>query len=109
MQTAAEGGQQKAAVSTTLLRKDPEQARQERVTKLDSQVRDLQALVEESQQDLERANRIAQSDLQVWRTNKKRDLKTMLQAYCDAEIAHHQSSMEAWDRMSAYIDAIVVE
>lgn len=55
------------------------------------------------QDRLECANENLRSDLERWNTEKRSDLKSMLLAMADQQIAHYQQCTDGWEEALATV------
>ncbi|XP_035700046.1 sorting nexin-30-like isoform X2 [Branchiostoma floridae] len=79
------------------LGKDPEEVRQQKRTKLDSQIEELLKQVEVSNDSVECANADLKADLERWHRNKRRDVKEVFSELCDRNIQYYQECLSAWE------------
>ncbi|XP_019645387.1 PREDICTED: sorting nexin-30-like isoform X2 [Branchiostoma belcheri] len=79
------------------LGKDPEEVRQQKRTKLDTQIEELLKQVEVSNDSVECANADLKADLERWHRNKRRDVKEVFSELCDRNIQYYQECLSAWE------------
>jgi len=76
--------------------KDPEKAKEERLTKLNQQIRDLTAEVETLANNRVKADEDFKADLERWNASKKSDIKALLMDLADKHIKFYESNIAAW-------------
>jgi len=89
-----ESGQTKSFAS--LFGKDPEKAKEERLTKLNQQIRDLTAETETLANNRTKSDEDFNADLERWKANKKRDIKALLLDLAEKHIKFYESNIAAW-------------
>lgn len=81
---------------STLFGKDPEQVKEEKLTKLNEQIRDLQSESEALSDKRATADQDFRADMERWQKNKKRDIKALMLEIAERHIKFYEANVGAW-------------
>ncbi|KJE90457.1 sorting nexin 7 [Capsaspora owczarzaki ATCC 30864] len=90
----------------TMMGKDPNAVKQEKVNKLEQQISELQEAVEKANDENLSANESILADIDRWHITKKEDLKAIFLAMCDVHIKSYQETISAWESLLPQLEAI---
>jgi len=85
-----------AKTLSTLFGKDPEKVKEERLTKLNQQIRELLTESEVLSDKREKADHDLKADMDRWQLNKKKDLKALFLEMADRHIKFYETNITAW-------------
>merc|ERR1719427_1232330 len=80
----------------TLLGKDPEEVRQDKLEKLTQQIADLTTKSEVLHEKHQTADQDINADMQQWQVNKMRDLKALFIEIADRHIKYYENNVDTW-------------
>eukprot|EP00112_Aurelia_sp_Birch-Aquarium-sp1_P011896 Seg25.2 transcript_id=Seg25.2/GoldUCD/mRNA.D3Y31 product="Sorting nexin-30" protein_id=Seg25.2/GoldUCD/D3Y31 len=80
----------------TFFGKDPEKVKEEKLHKLNDQIRDLIAESEMLADRKDRADHDSKADMERWQKHKRRDMKFLLLEMSERHIKFYESSLNAW-------------
>ncbi|KAL9951521.1 hypothetical protein ACROYT_G044196 [Oculina patagonica] len=82
--------------SFSFFSKDPEQAKQDKRGRVDSNIEELSKLAELGSDRLECANVDLKADIERWHKNKRTDFRELFTEYSDRHITYYQECLAAW-------------
>ncbi|XP_065070203.1 sorting nexin-7-like [Rhopilema esculentum] len=80
----------------TFFGKDPEKAKEEKMAKLNEQIRDLVVESEALADRKDRADHDMKADMDRWQRYKRRDMKYLLLEMSERHVKFYESSLNAW-------------